>query len=157
MVTGDYEKARIELNKSMQLDSTLVFNESNLAELLLHEGKYDSVALVDRGLGGPATALVRLVALRKQGNTAHARTLSDSLAAELNAPHRDDDGTGHALLFAAIGEPDSAFRYLNHMVDVKAGFIFTAGIPCYFAFQPLYTDPRWDLLLHRINAVRCKR
>jgi serine/threonine-protein kinase len=156
LLTGDYEKARNELNKSTQLDSTVVFNESNVAEVLFHQGKYDSVALVDRGAGGSATAFVRLAALKKQGNSAHARTLSDSIAARLNAPHGDDDGTGRALLYSINGQPDSAFRYLNHMIDVKAGFIFTGGLPCYFAFQGLYSDPRWDLLLHRINAVRCK-
>jgi tetratricopeptide (TPR) repeat protein len=156
LVTGQYEASRKELTKSMELDSSLAFNESNLANLYYAAGKYDSIAIIDHGRN-PATTMFRLAALQKKGDATGARLLQDSIAAALRAPHADADGTAHAMLYAVTNKPDSAFYWLNHMVDVKAGFLFTGGIPCYNLFEDLYNDSRWDTLLKRVNSVRCQR
>jgi hypothetical protein len=83
--------------------------------------------------------------------------LQDSIARLINAPGFDEDGSGRAIFYSVTNKPDSAFHWLNHMVDVKSGFLFTGGLPCYVGFEGLYADPRWDSLLKRINAVRCQR
>src|ERR1019366_4382988 len=163
LVLGKYQESRTEIGKSMELDSMAVFNDGNLAALFYVQGRYDSVATVSHGATrihvgfGMQIPLFRLAALRKLGDGARANALEDSIANVLREPRRDLDGSGRAMLYAATNKPDSAFYWLNHMVDVKSGFLFSGGIPCYSLFASLYNDPRWDALLKRINAVRCQR
>ena len=152
-----WDAARAEINKSNELDSTLSFNEGNLAQIFYEQGKYDSLQKADHGKTGVRTKLTRLAGLRKLGATARAQLLQDSIARVVTVPGADEDGTARALFYSVLAKPDSAFYWLNHMVDVKAGFLFTGGLPCYQAFEPLYADPRWDVLLKRINAIRCQR
>jgi serine/threonine-protein kinase len=156
LVSKRYEEARVELAKSVELDSSLVFNESNLAAYYYFTGKYDSIAVIDRGRFPPVASLYRLAGLQKQGDANRARVLRDSIEAYLRKPHMDDDGSGRALLYAITGNADASFKWLNHMIEAKAGLVFSGGIPCTDLFRPLYSDPRWDTLLKRINAVRCQ-
>ena len=156
LISGRYKEARAELAKSVELDSSLVFNESNLANLHYVTGQYDSIAVIDKGRFRPVAWMYRLAALQKQGDRNGARALSDTIKAFISKPHADDDGTGHAFYYGVTGQADSAFHWLNHMVDAKAGMLFSGGLPCTEVFRPLYTDPRWDVLLKRVNAVRCQ-
>ncbi len=157
LVLGEHKDSRMEISKAMELDSSMTFNEGNLANLFFVEGRYDSIPIIDHGRSKRSPSEFRLAALIKQGNTAHARSLEDSIMAELNVPKGDPAGIGHAIVYAVTNKPDSAFFWLNHMVDVKSGFLLAGGIPCYTLFANLYSDPRWDTLLKRINSVRCQR
>jgi len=156
LIARQYDASRVETAKSMELDSTLDLNENNLANRLYDEGKYDSIPAIDRGKN-PGSVLFRLAALRKKGDATHVKLLQDSIASRFRSPKADLDGSLRARFYSVIGEPDSAFYWLNHMVDVKSGFLFSGGIPCYDLFTSLYNDPRWDVLLKRINSVRCQR
>ena len=155
LVTRQYDAARTEIDKSIELDSSLSLNEGNQANFFYQTGKYDSIAAIDHGRFPPFTALFRLAGLLKKGDAPHARLLKDSIAASLRTPQADQDGSRRAAFYAVAGNADSAFYWLNHMVDVKGGF--AGGIPCFDLYARLYPDPRWDAVLKRVNAVRCQR
>jgi len=125
LLTRQYDASRVETAKSMELDSTLSLNENNLANRLYDQGKYDSISVIDHGKN-PGTVLFRLAGLRKRGDTGHAELLQDSVASTFRTPNADVDGSLRARFFSVIGQPDSAFYWLNHMVDVK----IRAGMRC---------------------------
>jgi serine/threonine-protein kinase len=157
MISGRYPEARAQLAKSMELDSGLVFNESNLLIWYYSQGMYDSVIVADHRKARLMSATIHVAALRKKGDIAAANKLADSVHKAISAPRVDDDGSIHSMLFAVTGQPDSAFRYLNLMVDKKSGTLFSGGVTCWPLYDSLHSDPRWDQILKRHKAIRCQR
>ena len=97
-----------------------------------------------------------MLAYEKLGDRNNAERVRDSLATELRKPSSDPDGR-RAVYFAALANADSTFFYLNRAIDNCGTLLFTAGIPCFFLFQSVDDDPRWDQTLKRMRVQRCKR
>jgi tetratricopeptide (TPR) repeat protein len=156
LISGKYPEARVELEKSMELDSALSVNETNMLNLYYATGKYDSVIIADHRKGRGVSKVFHLAALKKLGETAAAAKLADSIRTSTALPHSDGDGTVRSMLYAITGQPDSAFIYLNRMIDVKSGFLLTGGISCWSLYESLHNDPRWDQILKRNKVGRCQ-
>ncbi len=56
---------------------------------------------------------------------------------------------GVARAFAALGEADSAFAWLDRAWEQGAGWL--VGLRHYVEFEPLHADPRWAALLRRMG------
>jgi tetratricopeptide (TPR) repeat protein len=156
MSAGKYPESRDQIAKSMELDSALVFNEPNLLAWYYLNGQYDSVIIADHGKARAFSKLYHIAALKKKGDTVGARRLADSLRIAMSAPTADEDGFIRSALFAITGQPDSAFHYVNQMIDKRSGTLFSGGISCSALYENLHNDPRWDQALRRHKAVRCQ-
>ena len=55
-----------------------------------------------------------------------------------------------AVVYAALGESDQAFRWLDLAVDFRDSFVFCLDYP---AFDPIRSDPRFDELCERFGMV----
>jgi hypothetical protein len=56
------------------------------------------------------------------------------------------------MAFAALGEVDSAFDWLERGIANRASFM--DGVAVTPAFEPLHADARWRPLLRRMGLAR---
>ncbi|HET9440127.1 MAG TPA: tetratricopeptide repeat protein, partial [Longimicrobiales bacterium] len=56
-----------------------------------------------------------------------------------------------AMVYAALGQPDDAFHWLDRGYNERASFM--DGVMVTPAFDPLHNDPRWGSLLRKMNLV----
>lgn len=153
---GRVDEALQETHRSFELDSAFPFNTLNLALVQYLRGKYDSTIAIRTDPYPPYVSVARMMAYEKLGDQRSATLLRDSLLSAMRKPNADDDGSRRAVLFAAIGNADSTFHYIDRAIDKRGSIIYNAGLPCFFMFRFLYNDPRWDQALRRINAERCR-
>jgi serine/threonine-protein kinase len=152
---GYYDDALREMRRAYELDSTFLFNELTLAAIRYQQGVYDSVITIRNDPYPPYVSIYRMMAYEKLGNAPKAAALRDSILKEIRKPNADVDGSRRAVYFAALKNADSTLYYINLSIDKRGALVYNAGIPCFFLFQFLYDDPRWDSTLKRIRAERC--
>jgi serine/threonine-protein kinase len=152
---GYYDDALREMRRAYELDSTFLFNDLTLAAIRYQQGVYDSVLTIRNDPYPPYVSIYRMMSYDKLGNAPKATALRDSIIKEIRKPNADIDGSRRAVYFAALKNADSTLYYINLSIDKRGPLVFNAGIPCFFMFQFLYDDPRWDTTLKRVRARRC--
>ena len=88
-------------------------------------------------------ALARLFA--RSGRRREALAMMETIGREPQAVTR---ATEIASAYAALGDRDQAFAWLNRGVDARVLMIFVKTEP---KLDRLHDDPRWALLLRRLN------
>jgi TolB-like protein len=88
-----------------------------------------------------------LLALGRRDGTRHA---VDSIAEA--SRHHYYNAFGVARAYAALGEADSAFAWLDRAWEQRT--IWLVGLRAYGEFTPLHADPRWAALLRRMGLER---
>jgi serine/threonine-protein kinase len=81
------------------------------------------------------------------------RTAARSILRTLLDPSRSGGALPFhiAMAYAGLGEPDSAFAWLERGYATKASFM--VGVKVETAFVPLHGDPRWAPLLRRMGLT----
>ena len=83
----------------------------------------------------------------------HARTGDATMTlAELREEYHKRNAWGVAEIYAALGEKDEAFRWLEAGYEYRHNWIPWMG--CNPNFKPLRDDPRFDDLLCCINVPK---
>jgi TolB-like protein/Tfp pilus assembly protein PilF len=141
-----FEEARIRLERALELEPRNVGTYGRLAEVHEQLGRYDhAFAVLDKmdALSGlPATRFVvaRARVLARSGRTNEARQL-------LAPVPRQNPQLAEA--FAALGDHDAAFASLFRALDERNSWLlFIKSDPI---FESLHRDPRWAIVLRRMN------
>jgi TolB-like protein/DNA-binding winged helix-turn-helix (wHTH) protein/Flp pilus assembly protein TadD len=142
-----FDDAIVHLNDAIELEPQTPGNYHRLADVYEEIGKYDEAldlhrkedTLLGRPTGGGAS-VARIYA--RMGKTREAR--------QMLAASRAGNWTWleSATVYAALGDRDDAFRSLSRMFDEREGLNYVKTDP---RLDGLHTDPRWQLLMRRMN------
>jgi TolB-like protein/Tfp pilus assembly protein PilF len=146
-----YERAAAELQRAIELDERNFGAYGRLADVYEMTERYDDAFALNekanalRGssmAGRYSPALARLLVLA--GRQSEAREIVERAKSEQGA------GAAQAIagFYAAIGDNDQAFAWLNRAIDQRQLVVFLKTEP---KLEPLHADPRWPVLLRRIN------
>ena len=155
LMYGRNAQAATVISRALEIDSAFRFGRANLAVAVAAQGHVDSaLALVANDRQG-AGSIWSIKFLRQKGLTKEAARRFD-VVRQAMAPDADRNRMGMAFLHSAVNNADSTFYWLNKAIDARDGQIFAGSVPCYPAFQFLYSDPRWDSALARMKVGRCR-
>ena len=147
---GDYEAAMQFAERVLTIDPHFLYDEDPIAHVYVAKGRWqDGVkryeSLSASALGGPNFELA--VCYAHTGETAQAKQILKEL--EARAQHRYVDRTHIAAIHAALGDKDKAFAELDQARQDRSARI---SAPRFYPWlAPLFDDPRFADLLHRIG------
>ena len=143
-----YDEAIEQQQKTLQLQPNYALAQGDLIGLYILSGRYnDAMALVEktdqrRDNGQLAILLI------KTGREPEARQVLKTMTDQCNA-RCGNMPYGIARTYAALGEKDEAFRWLNAGYDQRVFPMFFLRVDPFF--DPLQGDPRFEELLQRIG------
>ncbi len=148
---GKHDKAIEEAHKSLELDSN--FNEglAVLGYVYADKGMYDEALALHRKLAviDPYWRWCLVTTLIKSGNEAEARKTLAKFLAEKPEPTGGWDGWFLTDIYAALGDKNSAFRWLE--LAYKGRMSFLPWINDNVLYKPLHGDPRFQAMVRRMN------
>jgi tetratricopeptide (TPR) repeat protein len=152
----NHEKAIEIFKKILELDPLFRSALEGMALVYVVQGKYDKAIktvrkyldLVDAEFKG-GTQLGYIAALK--GNKKLAQENLEIIKKREEANPNLNLSLDYAVIYAALGESDKAFYYLNKAVDEKLGAILL--IKTMFPLNKLKTDIRYSELLEKIGLT----
>ena len=147
---GRYDDAIAEVKKALELDPNLPWALYVLGAVQAQKGMHaEAIATHQKAAAASTTlrwALGRTYALA--GRKEEAR----KIAAELARNPTPMDCWGLTEIYAALGEKDEAFRWLEEAYRTR--FSWMPGIKSFFnqTLDPLRSDPRFADMVRRVNA-----
>ncbi|HET9984234.1 MAG TPA: tetratricopeptide repeat protein [Longimicrobiales bacterium] len=149
---GRYAEAMAEYRQALELEPAHSLALIGMADVLLRHGKPEE-ALAVLGRAPEMGARVRVALARTYaalGRRAEAGRIAREL--ERTARSRNVRADGPAIVYAALGDRDAAFRWLERAYrDRSASLVLNARSD---VFAPLHADPRWPALLRRVGFIR---
>jgi serine/threonine-protein kinase len=152
--TRRYDEAIAEGRRAQLLDPGYLYRDSPLAAAYTGKGMYAEALAVYQKIqqagGGPLGGLA--ITYAKMGRTDEARGIAGEL--KKIAETRYFAAEPIALIYAALGETDEAFKWLDraareHSARLQA-VVFAPEL------RPLHSDPRFQNLLRRIGVDPAK-
>jgi eukaryotic-like serine/threonine-protein kinase len=145
----ELDKAVAEGQRTAQLDPNYVYFESGAGFAYREKGEFDKAIAVykrdEQILGTPSPGLA--VTYAKMGREADARAILAQLL-DLRRT-RYFAGDSIAEIYAALGDKDEAFRWLDRAVAEHSAPIHGIGVRP--EFRSLHSDPRFAEILRRIG------
>jgi len=147
--TGHYDDAVAAGLRTQSLDPTYVYLSPYLADVYREQGRYDeAIAIYRKALqttGEPQAGLA--VTYARMGRTAEARRILAEFEAKAAKTYVSGDEI--AMIYAALGDKDNAFRWLQRALDEHAAPLGGMGLA--LEFRPLRSDPRFASLLEKLG------
>lgn len=156
-IVGNYEKALNYYNEALELDSMFRSALEGKALVYVSQGKYDKALRTLK-------KYVKLIDGKYQGGSQLAciyAKMGDRALAEENIElmkKREMEEPGHnllldyAIVYAALGDADIAFKYLQDAVNYKLGSVLL--IKTLPFISELQDDPRFSDLLNQIGLPK---
>lgn len=146
------DNAIAEGERTMQLDPTYFYLDSNLAAAYREKGKFEqALALYDKAQnasGIPSSGLA--ITYARMGRTVEARQVLDRLL-QRRQTHYVSAPT-IAAVYVSLGDMEEAFRWLDRAYEEHSGLLqWIAFLP---QFRPLHGDARFDRLLRETGVTR---
>jgi tetratricopeptide (TPR) repeat protein len=147
-VTGRLAEAEAAFRKALELSPQIAATRATLSLNVLaqcrgEEALAEALREPEEALGLPATAIIHHVAGR--------RAESDAALQELIAKYEMDSAYQVAEVYAARGEVDLAFEWLDRAYAQRdPGLSAMKAQPL---LRPLHTDPRWDVFLRKMGLA----
>jgi tetratricopeptide (TPR) repeat protein len=140
-----YDEAEMHLKRSIELDPNNYGSYGRLGDVYIEMGRFaDATAMFQKSRSiqpQGAHALRLAVVYARMGNRQAAL---DVLATTSNRSTWE-----LARLYTALGDLDKAFTILNESIDKRDVLLTnTKEDP---SFERLHSDPRWKLMLRRLN------
>lgn len=147
--TGDFETAVRQAERTLTLDRHYPHVFATLVRSHLQLGRYAAAAeAIDaaRRVGpGDEIDVWQAYLLARTGRGDQARSI---LSRRRTGRQRPRNSIAEAAVFAALGEPDSAFAVLDEAVAARLrGLLWVASSP---ELRPLYDDPRFRTIVGRV-------
>ena len=144
-----YEEAVVELRRALEIDPNFISAHNWLSDTFLEQGKYaDAIAELEKTKPVKEERIyVRQTAYlyARMGRRAEARR---ALARSLQLSQGKPVSLGAvALVYAALGENDKAFLWLEKAYAEKSSFMTT--LKYWSVFDPIRSDPRFTDLVKR--------
>ena len=142
-----FDDAIAHLNEAIELEPETPGNYHRLADVYEEVGRYEEALELNgkedtlRGRpAGASPAIARIYA--RMGKPGEARRILRTARAAKWASMES------ATVYAALGDNDEAFRSLSRMFEEREGLNYVKTDP---RFDSLHADPRWQILLRRMN------
>lgn len=149
ILAGRYDDAVAEARRLQQLDPSFIYLSSFLADAYREQARYDdAVAIyqkVQQSTGEQQPGLA--ITYARMGRTEDARKLLADL--QLAASRKYVTADQIAAIYAALGENDEAFSWLQRAYDEHAAPIYGVGVAP--EFRALHSDPRFTSLLTKLG------
>jgi len=145
---GRYDEAEAEALLALEVEPQDGLGLSVLADVLAARGRNaEAVEVAQRARpGGRGWILGRQLALA--GRTDEARAIAAEMEAEMAANGPDPWGAWSiAVLYAALGDTDDAYRWLNY----ENIHCWVIGLGTLDMFENLWDDPRYPVMMRRMN------
>jgi serine/threonine-protein kinase len=159
MMTGPLDEAQVELERALELSPVGVVNRQNIVYVLLLQRRTDEALRVIRELpAGHSRDVFLALTHFVQGDVVEGDAMLARLVAPGEAPGLDSQAAVDiAEVYAAKGDPDQAFRWL----DIARRGLGGAGVPVAGKelrrnlhtapfLDTLHADPRWKELMAAI-------
>jgi tetratricopeptide (TPR) repeat protein len=148
-----YDEAIVQLRRVLELDPDFVSARNWLSDTLLEKGLYpEAEAELEKTKSSKEERIyVRQTAYlyARMGRRAEAEK---ALAHSLQLSRGKDVSSGAvALVYAALGEKDKAFYWLEKSYTLKSSFMTT--LKFWSVFDPLRADPRFVDLVRRVGLT----
>jgi tetratricopeptide (TPR) repeat protein len=141
------DKAIEQERKTLEMDANYAPAHSVLGRAYLEKGMYnEAIAEFEKESGGGLLDLGRAYAMA--GRKAEAQKVLDQLIAL--SKQRYVAPKNVALVYAALGEKDKAFEWLEKSFQDHSVCV-ALGVKSFPGFDPLRSDPRFADLLRRMN------
>ena len=144
--TGRFAEAEQAYRKVLELSPQQTFAHEFLALSLLAQGRSDEA--LTEALREPEE-ICRLCALSIIYHAADRRVEADAAQHELIAKHGREGAYQVAMVYAARGEADLAFEWLERAYAQRDTGFSEMKIQRWLC--PLHADPRWDVFLRKIG------
>jgi tetratricopeptide (TPR) repeat protein len=148
-----YDQAAEQFRKTLEMDSNFVMARCNLGQVYTHQGKY-SMAIAELQQVVASSRHSRYLAALGYAYAASGRR-SDAIKTleELNelSKHRYVSPYFVAVIYAGLGEKDTAFTWLDKACETRASYSRFLGVDP--SFDGLRSDPRFQNLLRRMNLA----
>ena len=142
-----YDAALGDLGRAANLPHTPQEFHFPLGDIYAEKGMYSEAAEKFKELGGPHAIGHLGNVYARWGRTADARTAIEELKQEV-----DKSGIGRyeiALIFAGLGDKDSAFTWLESAFQARdKGMLYLKIDPC---LDPLRSDSRFQAFIQRVG------
>ncbi len=150
-ILGRDQEATVLLKKALILDPTFVAAHQGLADLYLHQKRYeealDELKIAERDPGGnPRKTATLGYAYALAGRTGEARRRLNELLSTANSdtfPAR-----AAAQIYIGLGEKDHAFEFLSKAINIENPSLLLKVDPLYASLR---SDPRFGKLLAQMN------
>lgn len=156
-VLGNYEKALNSFNEALELDPLFRAAYEGKAAVYMSQKKYDKALrmikkyakLIDSKYGGASqTAYIFAEMGEKVLAQEHISRMKEREKEEPNHNLSLD----YAMVYAALGDKDKAFEYLQKAVDVKLGSVLLIlSLPF---IRELKEDPRYEKMIDHMGLPR---
>jgi tetratricopeptide (TPR) repeat protein len=160
-----YDEAIAQYRKTLEVDPTFGSAVNNMALAYAHKGMYaEAIDEFQKGAGGgaapsgrgsrnappsPAPSPVLAYIYAKAGRKAEALQMLASI--QDGAKERYVPALTSVRIYAALGQKDNAFEWLEKAYSDRSIAAQTSGIKADPAYDPLRSDPRFADLLRRIH------
>lgn len=146
------DDAIAEGERTMQLDPTYFYLDSNLAAAYREKGNFSqAIALYDKAqatTGVPSSGLA--ITYARMGRADEARQVLERLLQRRQT--RYVSAPTIAAVYVSLDEKEKAFRWLDQAYEEHSGLLqWIAFLP---QFKPLHGDPRFDRLLRETGVTR---
>ncbi len=143
------DEALAAAKRTMEIDPNYVYFEPALATVYREQGKLsdalDIYIRVVQNSGQPSAGLG--ITYARLGKKEEARRVIEKLIERARTKYYAGDQI--AAVYAALGEKDAAFQWLNRAADERSGGIHVMATG--HEFDTLHDDPRFPALLQRIG------
>lgn len=145
---GRHEEAVAEARKLLELNPSFAVGLTVVGLCRASEGRFEEAAHREAAAASPAWRwpLGRTFALA--GRHAEAHEIVTALEREPGPL----DTWGLATIYAAVGDSDRAFVWLDKALEARFSWMPWVGKDPFF--EPFYADPRFQVLRRRIETPR---
>ena len=140
-----YDEAENHLKRSIELDPNNYGSYGRLGDVYLEMGRFgEAISMFEtsRNLQQQGAHALRLAVV-------YARMGRRQAALDVLASTSNRSAWELARLYTALGERDKAFNILNESIDKQD--VLLTNLKEDPSFDTLHSDPRWRLLLRRLN------
>lgn len=141
----NYVEAEAHLKRSIELDPNNFSAYGRLGDLYLQMGRFDdAIAFTNKAedISSPGRYSIRLANIY-----AHMGRKEEALQILSQAPNVKS--MGGAMVYAALGDKDNAFKLLNEAFDSNDSLLTNAKEEP--GLESLHSDPRWKEFLRRMK------
>lgn len=154
LYSGNYERAAAQYRKTLELDENFHYARTYLGRTLMMQGKYDGALKsfeTAYALGrDPRVLMLQSVTFSRMNKRVEA--LKNIKELEKIAQEKYVSPYYFALAFAALGEKDKAFEWLEKSLAVREGrMTMLKADPL---LNDLHSDPRFKALLKKVGLEK---
>jgi tetratricopeptide (TPR) repeat protein len=150
--SGRYDKAEAQFRKTIEIDPNFWYAHTHLARTIEKLGNREAaVSMLEKAKSMQGATAEPLMHLGRIYAASGRRADAETIINELKRPKWtiQMDGYEFAVIYAALGDKDTAFSYLDNEYARGSWWLNFAKVDP--ALEPLRSDSRFNELLRKLN------